>query len=90
MTFVVLSFLGAITYSNFALSQVDIYMSELIGERFMMVLDKNSGEFRTYRFIDEDGDGWASGVQEQYMPVTDPDGIKQTLPRFTIIFLHLK
>jgi len=85
MTFVVLSFLGAITYSNFALSQVDIYMSELIGERFMMVLDKNSGEFRTYRFIDEDGDGWASGVQEQYMPVTDPDGMKINAPVYDYI-----
>lgn len=85
LTLVVLAFIGAITYSNFALSQVDIYMSEIIGKRFMMVLDKSTGEFRTYRFTDEDGNGWASGVQEQYMPVTDPDGMKINAPVYDYI-----
>lgn len=51
----------------------------------MCVIDKESGEFRTYRFIDEDGDGWASGVQEQYMPVVDPDGEKINAPVYDYI-----
>ncbi|MBL7897328.1 MAG: hypothetical protein JNJ99_02250 [Crocinitomicaceae bacterium] len=63
-----------------AISQVEMYMSELINKRYMCIIDKESGEFRTYRFIDEDKDGWASGVQEQYMPVTDPEGMKINAP----------
>lgn len=80
-----LLFISLLLNGTHALSQVDMYMSELINKRYMCVTDEKSGQFKTYRFLDEDGDGWPTGVQEVYMPVTDPDGSKINAPVYDLI-----
>lgn len=64
---------SAIFFNGLAWTQVGIYMSELIGRTYEYMYNGEYQEKRTYRFTDEDGDGWASGVQTFYRPNSDPD-----------------
>lgn len=67
-----------ILIANFLHAQIDIYMSELIGKSYKRIVDKTTGEFRVYLFKDADGDGWAEGVQQQFMP--DPEDPSHQIP----------
>lgn len=75
--------ISLILFSQQADAQLDMYLPSLVGKRFKCVIDAKSGEFRTYRFVEADGK--ISGVQEQYVPVNDPDEGLIMAPMFDYI-----
>lgn len=67
-------------------SQIKIYMSELIGKTYKAVIDSKNGHYRELVFSDPDGDGWASGVHQEYIPNPDPEEAGHMIPLVDYIY----
>lgn len=75
-----------ILFTPLSIGQVQIYMSELIGKSYQRVVDPKTGEFRVYDFTDADNDGWAAGVQKQFLPNPADPANPVAVKEYTLVF----
>ncbi|MBK9593569.1 MAG: hypothetical protein IPO32_19410 [Crocinitomicaceae bacterium] len=75
---ITLALLGFMCYSINA--QMQLYMSELIGKTYKAIVDPEDGRYRLLQFVDPDGDGWAAGIQEEFVPNPDPEEAGHMIP----------